>query len=182
MGKILLAEDFSEGGRFHHLTIPKMLPVPREILDYIYEGECCRECIDVLTSDCQINLLIRIWSLKGIPMYGCICSFNNSNQHFLEEAQHDEQFTLEVKNELSWTDFQRGGQFAKLKISSKLPLNQEIFDYLWGELSYIDQIPDGTCLKSKEYQIKLLQKIYKWRYDRFGEISPCLKHLVLYKK
>ena len=168
MVKTISKIDFDEGGQFHNLMIPKSLPVPREILNYIFQDSCYY----TFAKSCEINLLKSIWDLKGIEMFHCLCG---SKDHLVDKSQHAEQ--LKLKHELNERDFQKGGQFEDVEISHRLPLNENILTHLWGGLSYFNQIQDGTCFKGDCYQAHLLQKCYSIKYKKPCFICPCFKHL-----
>ena len=175
MGRTVLESDFQEGGIFEHLILPKFLPIPKEILQYIYANECpmymdCGMfCLDISS---EINLLKRMWQLKGVEMVKCLCA---GQDHLLTLEELNEQ--NEKYHQLKKEDFQENGIFAEIELFPKLPLNPEILKYIWGDLNFFDKIPDGKCIKSNDYQLNILQKCFHFKNEICTMVCPCNQHL-----
>ena len=176
MGKTVFARDFQEGGVFHKLTLPKFLPIPKEILKYIYDDQCPTyvDCgMFCLDPKVELNLLKRMWKLKGIAMFNCGC-IGDDHIITLEES-------IEMKCkpcvELYHKQFHKNGIFADLEITPHLPLNPKIIEHFYGKLSIYDQIPEGKCFKCDTWQMVLLQVCYSLKHGIRGEICHCFKHL-----
>lgn len=170
----LVENDFLEGGIFYHLILTKELPLPKEILEHIY-GKCCH-----LDKFVQIMLLKKIWKLKGVEMCLCLCL---SDDHLVTKDELAEQLAKE--NQIKIIDFEENGIFESIPLcnNDSLPINNLILNHVWGGLSYYNEIPEGKCFKSDEYQILLLQEVYKCKYHSiYSEICDCKKHLILFDK
>lgn len=165
----LKREDFLEGGIFENTNFSKELPLPNEVLDYTFNGLKCD--VDKLI---QIRLLKYIWELKGVKLYNCQCK---SNEHLITKEEFDNQ--LSSYREITADEFKEGGIFDGLQLSKTLPINQEIISYVWGNLSYYENIEEGKCFKSDEYQLQILKKCYNFqKYGVIPFICLCKKHLM----
>ena len=148
MGKLLKAEDFTEGGVFQNLILSKELPIQGEVIKYIYGSELGEvnpsmrfTCENDLDQHSMLNLLKKMWELKGIKMYKCPCQ---SHDHLVSLLDYQEQI-----NPLQSTDFEENGIFNEITLSPELPLPPLIIKHVFGNLSKFDQIIEGKCFKSE---------------------------------
>ena len=166
----IFPSDFEEGGKFYNIVLHESLPVPPEIMRYIYGGDYCE-----IENSTELNLLKFLWKVKGKRMYSCLCK---SKEHLVCYCAHENQ--IEMFRDIKVEDFKTGGIFENIVINSKLPLNEEILDYMVGCISKFDAMPDGHCFKSNEYQIKILQRCYQYKNESTTFICNCKKHLNYY--
>ena len=170
MSKFVFERDFEEGGQFYNLVLPKSLPVPYEIMTYIY-GDYC----DIEKST-ELNLLKCLWKVKeNVIMYKCLCK---SKEHLVSYYDHENQ--IHMFRDIKVQDFKANGIFEKLDINSKLPLNEEIVKYMVGYIYNFDTLPDGYCFKSNEFLIQILQRCYQYKNESTTFICKCEKHLNYY--
>ena len=161
---------FEEGGLFYDVILPECLPIPTEIMTYLY-GECCYE----IEKSTELNLLKFLWKMKGERMYKCFCK---SKDHLVCYRAHENQ--IEMFRDIKVEDFKTGGIFENIVINSKLPLNEEILDYMVGSICRFAEMSDGYCFKSNEYQINVLQRCYQYKNESTTFICKCKKHLNFY--
>lgn len=167
----LSANDFLEGGQFFHLTVEKKLPIPKDILQYLY-GNCFE--MDKLL---QVNLLKYVWKLKGVEMFKCLC---HSNAHLITKEEYNEQ--QNKQNHLKKEDFFENGKLFDVDLKTDLPMDLSILKHVWGELSYFENIENGECFKSNEYLLQLMKEAYNLKYkDIDACICICRNHLIIMK-
>ena len=162
--------DFEEGGKFYNIVLPESLPVPPEIMRYVYGGDYCE-----IENSTELNLLKFLWKVKGKRMYSCLCK---SKEHLVCYCVHENQ--IEMFRDIKVEDFKTGGIFENVVINSKLPLNEEILDYMVGSICRFAEMSDGYCFKSNEYQINVLQRCYQYKNESTTFICKCKKHLNFY--
>ena len=159
---------FEEAGLFD-LVLPECLPIPTKIMTYLY-GECYE-----IEKSTELNLLKFLWKMKGERMYKCFCK---SKDHLVCYRAHENQ--IEMFRDIKVEDFKTGGIFENIVINSKLPLNEEILDYMVGSICRFAEMSDGYCFKSNEYQINVLQRCYQYKNESTTFICKCKKHLNFY--
>ena len=171
MSKLIFDRDFLVGGQFYNVVLPKSLPVPKEIMTYIY-GDCFGD----VEKSTELNLLKYLWKVKeNLNMYRCLCK---SKEHLVKWHDHENQ--IQMFRDIKVQDFKANGIFEKLDINSKLPLNEEIVKYMVGYICGYDAIPDGYCFKSNEFLIQILQRCYQYKNESTTFICKCEKHLNYY--
>lgn len=173
--KQLVKEDFLEGGIFHRTIFSTNLPIPQEVMDYLYDTN---ECVFDVDISCKLGLLICIWKLKGVKLFRCGCKYTN---HLVSEEEYDDQ--LETIKNFKKEDFQPNGLFYDIHLQSKLPINSDLIHYKFKDFSGYTGIPENTCFKSKKYEIRLLKQMCDFKFNKEFPIHICPKcenHLNFY--
>ena len=167
----VVKEDFLEGGVFENILLPTCLPIPNEILVYMYGDICQMELKHQLDQLSQINLLKNLWELKGVEMFKCQCQ---SQDHLLTKEIFEEHSKFGV---LTREQFKVGGMFENIELSSKLPLHPLLVNYIGENISHFKDIPEGQCFKSDKYLLNILQKCFNWKHHSPTFVCQCQKHL-----
>ena len=167
--KQLLNTDFLKGGIFYQVSLSDQLPIPKIITDYLYGDQCICD-LDISS---KLNLLIYIWKLKGIKMFKCACQ----NNHLVSEEFFDQ---IHKIKKLEKKDFQPNGLFHDLHIPPTLPLPSDLINYIFKDFITFETIPEGSCFKSNNYQIKLLKLFWQFQNGIPANISKCKSHLIFY--
>lgn len=163
----LTENNFLEGGIFFDVIVNKELPIPTEILTYLY-GNCFQ-----MGKLQQINLLKHIWKLKGVEMFKCLCQ---SHDHLVTKEEYFEQLSLQ--NPLKSEDFMENGQLHNFSLKTELPMDLLLLEHVWGRLTYFNQIPTGKCFKRDEYMLQLMKEASNLKYPHVEYfICTCEKHL-----
>ena len=173
--KQLLKEDFLEGGIFHRTIFSTSLPIPQEVMDYLYGTN---ECVFDVDISCKLGLLIYIWKLKGVKLFRCGCK---SMYHLVSEEEYDDQMANIKK--FKKEDFQPNGIFYDIHLQSKLPINSDLIQYKFKDFSSYTGIPENTCFKSNKYEIRLLKQMCEFKFNQEFPVHICPKcenHLIFY--
>ena len=179
MVSILKTKDFYDGGRFSHVIIPTKLPIPVEIMKYIY-GEQIFKCDKFLPKISQMGLLKQIWSIKGFEMEWCLCK----TEHLILMEEYKNIKRNFSVSQMDKNDFisKRGMHFGKMDLTNpEIPLPSFVVEHLFCfMMDYYNSVPEGECFKSPQYHINVLKRIFGF-FDKFPKICVCSMgtHLIL---
>ena len=171
MVTLLKKEDFYNDGLFSHIILPNKLPIPLEIMHYIY-GEQVYTCDRFLPKTTQMFLLKYIWKIKGFEMEWCLCKTN----HLILLEEYNalvKNFKVSQLEKKSFTDKQ-GLYYGRINLDNLwAPLPQFVIEILFGfMMEYYNSVPEGECFKSTQYHCSILKKIFGF-FDKHVKICNC---------